>query len=284
MYVSGGFENKIWIFRFMPGSMTPITPAAAGNAASIEAPFIDVNGFTDTAPSPRYNDNHAPVYPTGLAISPDGNSLYVANNLGDSLGIVKDVRGSRTFERIALTGKTPGLETHFTYPYAVVAIPQGPPVARDFKQFVSLSPTSPAPQRGDPAASTAKVFVSCWNDSSVAVINFSGKERIVKYVTVGQHPTAMLWDGTRSLLFVANSGDDSVSVIDTRDDRELGAHQCPLKGRCSARKHTGRSLPEREHALRGQRPQQLGRSGATVEAGPGWNLLTSDRWKGRARW
>jgi len=221
MYVSGGFENKIWIFRFMPGSMTPITPAAAGNAASIEAPFIDVNGFTDTAPSPRYNDNHAPVYPTGLAISPDGNSLYVANNLGDSLGIVKDVRGSRTFERIALTGKTPGLETHFTYPYAVVAIPQGPPVARDFKQFVSLSPTSPAPQRGDPAASTSKVFVSCWNDSSVAVINFSGKERIVKYVTVGQHPTAMLWDGTRSLLFVANSGDDSVSVIDTRDDREL---------------------------------------------------------------
>jgi hypothetical protein len=38
MFVSGGFENKIWIFRFMPGSMTPITPAAAGNAAGIEAP------------------------------------------------------------------------------------------------------------------------------------------------------------------------------------------------------------------------------------------------------
>jgi len=221
MYVSGGFENKIWIFRFMPGSMTPITPAAAGNAASIDAPFIDVNGFTDTAPSLRYNDNHAPVYPTGLAISPDGNSLYVANNLGDSLGIVKDIRGSRTLERISLTGKTPGLESHFTYPYAVVAIPHGPSAARDFKQFVSLSPTSPGPQTRDPAASTAKVYVSCWNDSSVAVINFAGKERIVKYVAVGQHPTAMLWDGTQSLLFVANSGDDSVSVIDTRDDREL---------------------------------------------------------------
>jgi YVTN family beta-propeller protein len=224
MYVSGGFENKIWIFRFMPGSMTPITPAAAGNAASIDAPFIDVNGFTDTAPSPRYNENHAPVYPTGLAISPDGNSLYVANNLGDNLGVVKDVRGARTLERISLTGKTAGLESHFTYPYAVVAIPHGPRTGRDRRQITPAPPAksqSRASQQGDPADSTAKVYVSCWNDSSVAVINFAGKERIVKYVAVGQHPTAMLWDGTRSLLFVANSGDDSVSVIDTRDDREL---------------------------------------------------------------
>jgi len=27
LYVSGGFENKIWIFRFQPDSQTPVTPA-----------------------------------------------------------------------------------------------------------------------------------------------------------------------------------------------------------------------------------------------------------------
>jgi DNA-binding beta-propeller fold protein YncE len=251
MYVSGGFENKIWIFRFMPGSMTPITPAAAGNAASIDAPFIDVNGFTNTAPSPRYNDNHAPVYPTGLAISPDGNSLYVANNLGDSLGIVKDIRGSRALERISLAGKNPGLESHFTYPYAVVAIPHIPAGGRDFSQTTPLSPANPqsrASGQGDPAVSTAKVYISCWNDSSVAVINFAGKERVVKYVTVGQHPTAMLWDGTRSLLFVANSGEDSVSVIDTRDDRELERINVRL----------------REDAPLGNTPEGLALSGNTL--------------------
>ena len=43
----------------------------------------------------------------------------------------------------------------------------------------------------------------------------------MKYVSVGRHPTAMLWDGTRSLLYVVNSADDSVSVIDTRYDREV---------------------------------------------------------------
>ena len=252
MFVSGGFENKIWIFRFMPGSMTPITPAAAGNAAGIEAPFIDVKGFTGTAPSPRYNDNQAPVYPTGLAISPDGNNLYVANNLGDSLGIVKDIRGSRTLERISLPGKTPGLKSHFTYPYAVVAIPHGPQGARDPRDSVLLSPgqsqSSAAAQRGDPAALTAKVYVSCWNDSSVAVINFAVKENVVKYISVGQHPTAMLWDGSRSLLFVANSGDDSVSVIDTRYDRELERINVRL----------------REDAPLGNTPEGLALSGNTL--------------------
>ena len=226
MYVSGGFENKIWIFRFMPDSMAPITPASTGTAAIVEAPFIDVNSFTNTAPSPRYNDNHAPVYPTGLAT--DGNNLFVANNLGDSLGIIRDVRGSRTLERIPLLGQRGPVDSgavHFTYPYAVVAIPHGPVRGRDFKQLMLQSPGNSQaprpPENREPSASTSKVYVSCWNDSSVAVINFAGKEREAQYVPVGNHPTAMLWDGTRSMLYVVNSADDSVSVIDTRYDREV---------------------------------------------------------------
>lgn len=228
MYVAGGFENKIWILRYSPGNHLPISPASNGSAA-LDAPFIDVNGFTSQAPTPRYNDNQAPVYPTGLAISPDGAHLFVANNLGDSLGIVRDVRGARTLEKIPISGQRAGVDSvvaHATYPYAVIAIPPGPPGSRAFKELVLLSPgqAAPAPrppQTRDPAASTAKVYVSCWNDSSVAVITFSDKEREVKYVPVGEHPTAMLWDGTRSLLYVVNSADDSVSVIDTRSDREV---------------------------------------------------------------
>src|SRR6185295_3061416 len=92
LYVSGGFENKIWIFKFQPKNAVPITPTSTGPNTVVDAPFIDVSGFTDNANSPRYNSNRAPVYPTGLAISPDGNNLFVANNLGDSLGIIKDLR------------------------------------------------------------------------------------------------------------------------------------------------------------------------------------------------
>ena len=40
---------------------------------------------TDPADLQRYNSNNAPVYPTGLAISADGDTLFVANNLGPAL-------------------------------------------------------------------------------------------------------------------------------------------------------------------------------------------------------
>lgn len=232
LYASGGFENKIWIFRFSPGSKTPITPGSPGSNTIVQAPFIDISGFATMAPSPRYNGNHAPVYPTGLAISPDGNSLFVANNLGDSLGIVNDLTGARKLERIQLTGSrgqdSQGGE-HFTYPYAVVAIPYGPAGARDFGRLELLSPNKTDPKIDPPrqvvhqaaSDSTSKAYVSCWNDDSIAVVKFANNQQKVSYIPVGRHPTAMLWDGTRSRLYVVNSDDDSVSMIDTRYDREV---------------------------------------------------------------
>ncbi len=225
LYASGGFENKIWIFRFRPGTENPITPTSPGPNTTVEAPFLDISGFTTMAPSPRYNDNRAPVYPAGLAISPDGNTLFVANNLGDSLGIVRNLRGARELETIQLIGRRGPDGEHFTYPYSVIAIPYGPPGARDFAGFLKLSPHQIAPseqrRRGGSRDSTSKVYVSCWNDDSVAVINFANNRQRVSYVPVGRHPTAMLWDGRRSRLYVVNSDDDTVSMIDTRYDREV---------------------------------------------------------------
>ena len=213
LYVSGGFENKIWIFTFRPGDKTPISPESPGPNTIVEAPFIDVSGFATVANSPRYNSDRLPVYPTGLSISWDGNTLYVANNLGDSLGIIRDLRGNRTLERIELTGPTRSRVVNrapFTYPYAVVAHPH-PPLSG------SVAPTSHQQRR----VWEWKVYVSCWNTASVAVFNPANIGSQVTYIPVGRHPTAMLWDGTRSRLYVVNSDDDSVSMIDTRYDREV---------------------------------------------------------------
>src|SRR6266496_866433 len=211
LYVSGGFENKIWSFRFMAGSQTPITPISPGPNTEVRAPFIDVNAFSRSAPSPRYNRNEAPVYPTGLAISDDGQTLFVANNLGDSLGIISDLRGVRRLERIDLPGQK-GRQVNesesLAYPYGVVAIPRAPVEGRGV-QFGKLG------------GSTAKVYVSLWNDNAIAVVNLADDKRRVSYIPVGHHPTKMLWDGTRSRLYVVNSNADSVSMIDTRYDREV---------------------------------------------------------------
>jgi len=195
LYVSGGFENKIWIFKFLPGHANPITPVSPGPATLVDAPFIDVTGFADVANSPRYNSNHAPVYPTGLALSPDGRNLFVANNLGDSLGIVKDLRGERRLVRIDL--RHPENRDHQIYPYGV-ALKSG----------------------ADGQIGGVKAFVSCWNDSSVAVVNPNQPDK-VSFVKVGHHPTKLLLSSDQTRLFVANSDDDSVSIIDTVTDKEL---------------------------------------------------------------
>jgi len=139
LYVSGGVENKIWVFRFRVGAIAPVTPISPGPATRVEAPFIDLNGFATAAPTPRVNSNYAPVYPAGLAISPDGDTLYVANNLGDSLGIIGNLRGERSLARCDLSRAG---SAQFMYPYGVVALPA----------------------RG--SSETSKVYVSCWGDAS----------------------------------------------------------------------------------------------------------------------
>ncbi|HEY8413662.1 MAG TPA: bifunctional YncE family protein/alkaline phosphatase family protein [Pyrinomonadaceae bacterium] len=188
LYVSGGFENKIWIFQFHPANQRPITPGSPGPNTTVEAPFIDVTGFASAANSPRYNSDRAPVYPSGLAISSDGNTLFVANNLGDSLGIIEDLRLARRLTRVDLR---PQNQEHFVYPYSVAVLNE-----------------------------SDKAYVSCWNDDSVIVVQ-PGRAKIVARVTVGRHPTGLLLNAQQTRLYVANSNDDSVSVIDTTTDKEI---------------------------------------------------------------
>lgn len=211
LYASGGFENKIWVFRFLPNAARPISPASPGPNTNVEAPFIDVSGFARRAASPRYNDNRAPVYPTGLAT--DGTSLYVANNLDDSLGIVSDINGRRELTRVELRR------------------PQRPPDAADesgvYPYGVALLTTSPADSssRTDSSIRTnllaRKVYVSLWNDASIAVVNLGSAPRIASHIPVARHPTAMIFNGDATRLYVVNSNADNVSVIDTRTDREI---------------------------------------------------------------
>ena len=101
MYVAGGTTNKIWMFGFDPKRPEPLVPAN-GPDKPVEADSIDVTAFAENAPSPDYNGNVAPVYPTGIAVSPRGDTIYSANNLGDTLGTVTDIRESRRITRIDL--------------------------------------------------------------------------------------------------------------------------------------------------------------------------------------
>ena len=190
MYVSGGFENNIWIFGFDPKAASPISPANKPDE-KINAPFIDVTSFAENAPSPNYNGDVAAVYPTGIALSPDGETIYSANNLGDTLGVVSDLRDARKIARISL--RRPG-SSQFVYPYDVKLVTNSKRVS--------------------------KAYVSLWGDGSIAVVN-PALQNHVTHIAVDRHPTAMLLNKAQTRLIVVNSNADTVSVIDTRTDRVI---------------------------------------------------------------
>ncbi|MEP6946531.1 MAG: bifunctional YncE family protein/alkaline phosphatase family protein [Acidobacteriota bacterium] len=190
LFLAGGAENKIWILGFDPRAAQPLLPQNKQDT-KFEGPSIDVSGFAQNAPSPDYNRGVAPVYPTGIAVGPDGDSVYSANNLGDTLGIVSDLRVSRRIDRVDL--HRPGSNA-FLYPY-------------DVKLLAS---------RG----SVQKSFVSLWGDGTVAVVHGNGAGNVT-HILVGRHPTLMMLDHAMTRLYVVNSDDDSVSVINTATEKVI---------------------------------------------------------------
>jgi YVTN family beta-propeller protein len=189
-FVSGGYENRVWILSYDARAVQPIAPRNDPDK-TINAPFIDITASAENAPSPDYNGNVAAVWPIGIGLSPNGETLYTANNLADSLTVVSDLRDTRRIDRIKLqrTGSS-----QFTYPYDLKLVTKG--------------------------AAVSKIYVSLWGDGSVAVVNPAIKNRI-SFVTVDRHPTIMLLNKAQTRLYVVNSDADSVSVIDTAADRVI---------------------------------------------------------------
>ena len=121
-------------------------------------------------------------YPAGLAPSPDGRFLYVAENLADSLAVI-DLADGRVVQRFATE----------RWPYGVA-------VAKDGTVYVSAW-----------GGSTVSVFS---RPASGALVT-AGRIR------VGRHPSAMLLNADNSRLFVASASTDRIAVVDTRQRRVL---------------------------------------------------------------
>lgn len=157
LYVSGGNEDLIYAYSWHDGSVILDKKIVLG------AQKADKTGSR---------------YPAGLAASRNGNLIYVAENVGDSLAVV-DPSSAKVAQRFSTDH----------YPYAVEASTDG---------WVYVSAW------GGETVSIFRVLA----DGTLAN---RGRLR------VGPRPSALALNADGSRLFVAMAGSDQIAVVDTRN-------------------------------------------------------------------
>lgn len=142
------------------------------------------------------------AYPGGLALSEDGETLYVALNRNNTLGVLDVESGEFTSE--INVGNAPH-DVIVVGDTAYVSNRGGRPAKPgDFTVESSDTPI------------VADEEIGYATTGTVSVVDLeAGKQ--VRTIKVGLHPGAMLLDGSR--IFVANAASDTVSVIDTRTNK-----------------------------------------------------------------
>jgi len=163
LYVSGGNGDVVYRLDW------------SGGAATLRDSIV-------LEPKRRPRDNGV-RYPAGLALSPDGHTMYVAENLADSLAVV-DVASGQVRQRVA-TGH---------YPYAVVAAPDGAVYVSNWGGW-DLSVFAPAED---------------------------GRLRDSGSIRVGRHPSALLLGARGNRIFVASASTDRVLSVDPARRRVIG--------------------------------------------------------------
>jgi YVTN family beta-propeller protein len=141
--------------------------------------------------------------PSGLALSADGGTLYVALNLKHAVAVID--LGSRRVEQIPVG----------VYPYTVTLSPDGR------KLYVS----NWGGRRAAPGDITDGAFpvvldprTGIPSTGTVSVIDTKTRA-VTRHIDVGLHPSGMAMSARGHRLYVANANSDTVSAIDTRTDR-----------------------------------------------------------------
>jgi YVTN family beta-propeller protein len=202
-YVAGGIDDRVEIFKnsntgaSADGNYVPDAPFVLLNhnqPANVPVQEFPTGGLFSGSPavndSPIANTMFIPfsALAAGLAISPDGTTLYVANYQNDSLSIINTATRSVTNEVVFFK---------LAQTTAVGEMPFWPVVLSDSK--------------GAPV----KSYVSSQRDGQVLVVNSTGLQKVIK---VGGEPNRMILSADQLRLYVANGDLDEIEVIDTTKD------------------------------------------------------------------
>lgn len=167
LYVSRGAQDLISVYDFADDGSTKLV--------------TDIN---DAGPD---NPANLPHHVSGLAVSPDGKTVYAVNN---QTQIYNGMHGSVT--AFDADGKRLAEYPVGGYPMDIVcaATPLG-----------------------------AKLFVSNERDGSVTAIDLP--TGVTSTISTGANPVSLLVNRAQTKLYVSNSCGDTVSVVDTKTDRVI---------------------------------------------------------------
>jgi YVTN family beta-propeller protein len=171
--------------------------------------------------------------PSGLALSPDGTKLYVAFNGSNTLGVIntstneveKEIPVGNAPRQVVVDGNTAYVSNeggHPARPGETTNLSDGTPIVS--------SPVTGAATTG-----------------TVSVIDLT-TDKQEQEIPVGLEPTALYRSG--SALFVANSNDDSISLIDTATNRVVQTVDTnPLPGASVGSYANAITMSDPEHVL-----------------------------------
>ncbi len=190
---------------FTPDGKKVLASSIRGTIGVFE---VEADGELETEPpitlAGQAGSDAEAILPVGLAISPDGKTLWAALNLRNTLAEI-DLASGRVRREIAVGNAPFGVLLLGEKAYVTNWAGRMPD-----KDSITGPAGSGAPVRVDPVR-----FIA--NDGSVSIVELAaGKE--TKQPVVGLHPAAVIATPDRKHVLVANANSDTVSVIDTSTD------------------------------------------------------------------
>jgi len=211
-YASAAANSKIRVFAFAGGKLTEGTPLAL--------PTTSPDGTKVT------------LFPAGLAVTPDGSRLIVADQLGNAVTAID--LATKSTQTIAAGHRPMWVTLSKDGRTAYVSTQGGSTV-----DIVDVSKTTPAitgqvavglhPNKSVLSADGTTLYVANGDSDSVSEVRLASAKAtrtlsLQPYTKapVGSNPTGLALDDAGRRLYVTNSGNNDVAVIDLRKGAVAG--------------------------------------------------------------
>jgi YVTN family beta-propeller protein len=197
-FVSGGQDDRIYVFRFNGAEFVPDAPfALLGHNSNADAPLPIYDGSilkgTKAAQAVTFNGSSLIVggaVVAGMALSHDGKTLVAANFENDSISVI-DATTRAVLREVKFF--TPGGKVaQGEFPYDVVVL-------------------------SSPDGSARTAYVTSQRDDQVMVVDIASGS--FSSIPVGDQPNRMTLSKDQKTLYVVNGNSDTISVIQTASQK-----------------------------------------------------------------